>query len=452
MTSPHRLQRPHRRAVLSAAVTTTLGIGLFLAGGLGLSPWSAGNDGRPAPQPGTTAGRPAGADPLTADIARLQTRLRRAPQDPVSLGTLGLDYVQQAKATADPTYYPKAEAVLKRSLAADAKDNFTAMGGMAALEAARHNFTQALTWAKKAIAVNPYNSTLYGTLADACTQLGRYDEATAAVQRMVDLKPGAPSLSRASYVAELRGDTATARTHMRRALQDSAGPADQAFAHYYLGELAYNNGDPTTALREAEAGLRGAPAHTALLQGRARAEAALGRTDAAIADLTRAVQRVPQPEYILQLGELYESLGRDREAAEQYRVFRAEQRLFAAAGVTPDSDAALFETDHGDPAHALTLARKGLATRPFLDSHDALAWALHTSGHDEEALTESNRALTLGTRSALFHYHRGMIQKALGNSTAATTELTRALTINPHFSPLHAPKARTALRALAETP
>jgi tetratricopeptide (TPR) repeat protein len=438
--------------VLSAAVTTALGIGLFLAGGLGLSPWNAGNNGRPAPQPGTAAGRPADADPLTADIARLQTRLRRTPRDAVSLGTLGLDYVQQAKATADPTYYPKAEAVLKRSLATGEQDNFTAMGGMAALEAARHNFTQALTWAKKAVAVNPYNATLHGTLADAYTQLGRYDEATDAVQRMVDLKPGAPSLSRASYVAELRGDTATARTHMRRALQDSAGPADQAFAHYYLGELAFNNGDPTTALRETAAGLRVAPTHTALLQGRARAEAALGRTDAAIADLTQAVQRVPQPEYILQLGELYQSLGRDREAAEQYRVFRAEQRLFAAAGVTPDSDAALFETDHGNPAHAVTLARRGLTTRPFLDSHDALAWALHNSGHNREALAASDRALTLVTRNALFHYHRGMIQRALGNNTAAKAELTQALRINPYFSPLHAPKARTALEALTKTP
>ncbi|MFD5635675.1 tetratricopeptide repeat protein [Streptomyces sp. NPDC127077] len=421
---------------------------MFLAGGLGLPPWPAESIGTSAAAP-VEAGSPrAGGDPLAADIARLQAKLKATPRDEVALATLGLDYVQQAKSTADPTYYPKAEAVLKRSLALRTSDNFTAMGGMAALENGRHHFTQALHWSRKAVAVNPYNSSLYGTLADAYTQLGRYSEAADAVQRMVDLRPGAPSLSRASYVAELSGDIATARTDMRRALNDAAGPADAAFAHYYLGELAFNNGDPATELAEAEAGLATAGGYTPLLQAKARAEAALGSTDAALADLTRAVQRLPQPEYVLQLGELYQSLGRDQEAAQQYQVFRAEQKLFAGNGVAPDSDAALFEADHGDAEKALDIARQGLKTRPFMDTHDALAWALHVNGQDREALSESDRALAQGTRNALFHYHRAVIEQALGDQDAAHRDLTKALAINPHFSPLLAPKARTALTAL----
>ncbi|MFI5755885.1 tetratricopeptide repeat protein [Streptomyces sp. NPDC051569] len=445
------LRRPPtcRRPLLSAAVTATaLGVGLFLAGGLGLAPWPGAGTGENAAPAAQARGPATVADPTAAHITALQARLRRTPKDAVALGTLGLEYVQQAKSTADPTYYPKAEEVLQRSLALDTADNFTAMGGMAALEAGRHRFTQALDWARRAIAVNPYNASLYGTLADACTQLGRYADAADAVQRMVDLKPGTPSLARASYVAELRGDTGTARTAMRRALQDAGGPADQAFAHYYLSELAFTGGDPATALTEAEAGLRAAPSSTALLQARAGAEAALGRTGAAVADLTRAVQRVPLPEYVLQLGELHQSLGLHREAAEQYQVFRAEQKLFTANGVALDSDAALFEADHGNPGRALAIARQGIKSRPFLDSHDALAWALHVNGQDGEALAESDRALALGTRNALFHYHRGVIERALGNTSAARRELNRALTINPHFSPLHAPEARAALAAL----
>ncbi|WP_329172401.1 tetratricopeptide repeat protein [Streptomyces sp. NBC_01477] len=441
----HLRRRPlRRRTLLSASVTTVLGVGLFLAGGLGLAPWPA----APA-APGPERSAPAApADPLAADISGVQAHLRETPGDAVALATLGLDYVQQAKATADPTYYPKAEGVLTRSLALDPAGNFTAMGGMAALEAGRHHFAEALTWAKRATAANPYNASLYGTLADAYTQLGRYGEAAGAVQHMVDLRPGSPSLSRASYVAELRGDIPTARADMRRALNDAAGPADQAFASYYLGELAFNSGDPATELTEAEAGLRVAPTYTALLQAKARAEAALGRTGAAITDLTRAVQRVPQPEYVLQLGELYQSLGRTKEADQQYRVFRAEQRLFTANGVALDSDAALFEADHGNAGQALAIARQGLATRPFMDSHDALAWALHAAGQDREALAESDRALAQGTRNALFHYHRAMIEQALGDTSAARTDLTGALAINPHFSPLHAPRARAALAAL----
>ncbi|WP_371629984.1 tetratricopeptide repeat protein [Streptomyces sp. NBC_00341] len=445
-----RLRRlpTYRRILVSAAVATVLAAALFLAGGLGLAPWPASQSAPSTPDADATRSPAAGADPLTADITTLQDRARRNPRDPVALGTLGLNYVQQAKITADPTYYPKAEAVLKRSLALDSTDNFAAMGGMAALEAARHNFAQGLGWAERAIAVNPYNATLYGTLADAHTQLGRYSEAADAVQKMVDLKPGTPSLARASYAAELRGDLTTARTDMQRALQSAGSPADQAFARYYLSEMAFNNGDAHQALTDAEEGLRAVPEDAPLLQIRARAEAALGKNTEAVADLTRAGQRLPLPEYVLQLGELHQSLGRTKEADQQYGIFRAEQRLFAANGVTLDSDAALFEADHGDHAQALALARKSLKSRPFLDSQDALAWALHVNGQDEEALTASDKALALGTRNALFHYHRGMIQQSLGNTDAARDDLTKALAINPHFNPLHAPLARAALKSL----
>ncbi|MQS16748.1 tetratricopeptide repeat protein [Streptomyces kaniharaensis] len=425
----------HRRTLLRAAVVTALGPALLLAGGLGLAPWPAQRT-DPAPPMPRTAASDRADDALSADIAALQRRLHETPEDAQALARLGLDYVQQAKNTADPTYYPKAEEVLHRSLQLDGEDNFTAMGAMAALDNGRHEFTRALDWAQRAIAVNPYNSTLYGTLADAYTQLGRYPEAADAVQHMVDLKPGTPSLARASYVAELRGDTTTARTLMQRALQDAAGPADQAFAHYYLGELALNTGDAATALQEAEHGLAAAPTYTPLLQARARAEAALGDTDAAVADLALAVQRLPQPEFVLQLGELYQRLGRSQDAEQQYQLFRAEEKLLTDNGVALDADAALFEADHGDQALALTIAENGIRSRPFLDTHDALAWALHVNGHDREALAESDEALALGTRSALYHYHRAMIQTSLGDASAARADLTTALAINPHAGAL----------------
>ena len=51
--------------------------------------------------------------------------------------------------------------------------------------------------------------------------------------------------------------------------------------------------------------------------------------------------------------------------------------------------------------------------------NDAHAWALHVNGRDAEALVWLARALALGTRNALFHYHAGMIHLALGDRAAA---------------------------------
>ncbi|MFD7734796.1 tetratricopeptide repeat protein [Kitasatospora phosalacinea] len=434
-----------RRRLLSAAVAVALGVGLFLAGGLGLAPQGGGG---PAPQE-----RPAGQDSadtgLAADIRGLQEHLKQTPGDALAMASLGLAYVQQARITADPSYYPKAEEVLSRSLGADPAENFTAMAGMAALTAARHDFTAALDWSQRAVAVNPDSSTLYGTLADAYTQLGRYPEAFDAVQRMVDLKPGTPSLARASYTWELRGDTAAATATMQRALDDANTAADRAFTLYHLSLLALDAGDAKTALARAEAGLRTAPGTASLLEARGRAEAALGNADGAVTDLRRATAQVPQPEYVLELGELLQSLGRTDEAEQQYRVLRGEWKLLADNGVVLDADAALFEADHGDPGAAVAIAEQGLRTRPFLDTHDAYAWALHAAGRDADALRQSDEALALGTRSALFHYHRAVVLRALGRGDEARAEFGTALEISPAFHPLHAPAARAALAELS---
>jgi tetratricopeptide (TPR) repeat protein len=395
-------------------------------------------------------GAPAAAarDRLSREIAELQDRLGRAPDDHQAWASLGLSYVQQAKIKGDPSYYPKAAAALDRSLAINSTDNYTAMAGQSALKAGEHDFTAALTWAQRGLAINAYNSTLYGALNDAQTQLGLYDDAAGSAQKMNELKPGAPAFARAEYVFELHGDTASATAVMRRALQDATTPADEAFAHYYLGELAFNSGDPAGALAESEAGLRSDPTYAALLQGKARAEAALGMTDAAVRDYTQVVREIPQPQYLVEFGELLQSLGREKEAQQQYDVFATEVALFQANGVTLDTDPTLFYADHGDPAKALAFGEAGLKIRPFLEMEDAYAWALHVNGRDREALAHVQRAMQLGTRNALFSFHAGMIQKSLGQTAAATASLEAAVAINPHFSPYQEPVLQRALAEL----
>ena len=74
-----------------------------------------------------------------------------------------------------------------------------------------------------------------------------------------------------------------------------------------------------------------------------------------------------------------------------------------------------------------------------------LAWALARNGRCAEAAGYSRRALRLGTQDALKLFHRGMIERCLGNRTAGDTFLRRALTLNPHFSVLWSPVARRAL-------
>lgn len=431
-------------------VVVLAAVALFLVAGLGVGqslgrtqPLGAG--GRP---PGAPNAVPAGGDQLGKAIVGVQNQLRAKPDDAAALATLGLDYVQQAKITVDPSYYPKAQGVLDRSLQLQPTENFLADAGQAALTAARHDFLAARGWAQRGLAIDPYNGALYGSLDDAETQLGEYPQAFAAVQKMLDVRPGTPAFTRAEYVFELRGQIAQARAAMQQALNDAASPADEAFAHYYLAQLSFDNGDPAAALTENGVGLRVDPSYPALIEGRAKAEAALGQTDAALRDYAVIVARVPQPTYVLDYGELLQSLGRTAEAKAQYTVFDAETRLFTANGVAQDVDPTMFAANHGDPANALRIAQVGIRIRPFLEMDDAYAWALHVNHLDSQALGWATKALALGTRNALFHYHRGMIELALANKAAARSELTTALAINPHFNPLFVPQARATLKSL----
>jgi tetratricopeptide (TPR) repeat protein len=392
--------------------------------------------------------RPAARDSLTAAIDQAQARLRDQPADAATWAGLGSAYVQQARATGDPTWYPKAEGALRRSLRLAPDANATAMTGLGALANARHDFALALSWARRAQKANPWDARVYGVLDDALTQLGDYPAASAAAQRMLDLQPGIPAFTRAAYHFEEEGRVAAARGALRRALAEAVDRSDITFCRYQLGELAFDNGDPAGALQEYRAGLVADPGAAPLVAGRAKAEAALGQTDEAVRDYADVTARVPTPQYVLEYAELLQSLGHDAEAEAQLQILTAEQELLAANGVVDDLTAATVEADHGSATAAVRHAEAEWARRRSVLVEDALAWALHRAGRDREALPHAVHAGRLGWQNAGFRYHRGQIELSLGRTGEARRDLAAALRINPHFSTLQAPVARRALASI----
>jgi tetratricopeptide (TPR) repeat protein len=333
-------------------------------------------------------------------------------------------------------------------LAVNDTDNFLAHAGLSALASARHDFAAAEAHARKGLTLNDYSPVLYGALGDALVQLGRYDEANEAIAKMVSIRPDTTSLSRPSSLRELAGDVAGARTLMQQALDFAPTPSDRAFVLFQLGELDFNGGDPNAALDHYRRALAASPSDLQALAGKAKAEAALGQHLTAIDDYDTVVGRAPEPGVVLEYGEFLESIGRMDDAKAQYRIVETTMKLFEANGVEPDTTPTLLYADHGQPAAALATAEAGIKTRPFAVMHDAYAWALHVNGRDTEALAAMKEAMQPGLRSALFHYHAGMIEHALGNTESARTQLTTALQINPYFSPLAAPIARRTLDSL----
>jgi tetratricopeptide (TPR) repeat protein len=391
-----------------------------------------------------------GKGDLDTSITALQTHLRAQPKDFGGWATLGLAYVEQARTKGDPSRYPQAEQALERSLALK-PDNDQALAGRAALAAARHDFENALAYADRTLKQNPYSERALSSRIDALVELGRYDEASKAADLADTRRPGVPVFTRYAYVRELRGDVATARRVLEQALATATAPGDIAYVSAALGQLAWNQGDYEAALIHYARALAADENYLPALEGRARAQAASGDRAAAIKGMEAVVARYPLPGPLVELGELYEDRGAEGDPAkarDQYALVDAWTALARANKVNADLDTALAAADHGDKAAALRAARAEWGRRHTVHTADALAWALHVNGRDEEALPYARRATATGYRSAAFLYHRGIIERATGHEEDARTHLTAALKLNPGFSPLGARAARKALEAV----
>src|SRR5207244_1743888 len=274
-----------------------------------------------------------------------------------------------------------------------------------------------------------------------------YPEAFAAIQKMVDTRPDAASYARASYAWEIRGDIVDARRALSLALEAASTPGDAAFATYYLGELAWNAGRVGEASSFYRQSLARDPSFVPGLQGVAKVDAATGHLARAISEYQTVVDRLPLPQYVIELGDLYGLAGEAAETAQQIDLLRAQERLFRANGVDVDVEIALFDADHGvDLAAGLAAARREWARRKSVFVADALAWSLYANGRASEALGYSRVALRLGGRNATFYFHLGMIERALGLNEAARRDLRRALAVNPNFSFVWAHRLPAVLR------
>ncbi|NEC89185.1 hypothetical protein [Streptomyces sp. SID12501] len=405
----------------------------------------------------TVASAPAAMSPallasgdIGASIASLQAHLRAQPKDFGSWATLGLAYVEQARTKGDPSRYPQAQQALNRSLELE-PDNDPALAGRAALAAARHAFPGALKYSDQALAQNPYSERALSTRIDALVELGRYDEALKATDEADAKRPGVPVFTRYAYVRELRGEVSSARRVLEQALDSATSRGDIAYVSTALGQLAWSQGEYKSALEHYARALAADDNYLPALEGRARAQFADGDRAGAILGMEDVVSRYPLPGPLVELGELYEVRGGEGDLAkarDQYALVNAWTAIARANGVNADLDTALAAADHGDRKSALRAARAEWDRRETVHTADALAWALHVNGQDEEALPYARRATATGYRNASFIYHRGMIEQATGHPKEARASLSAALELNPGFSPLGARKARTALKSL----
>lgn len=371
--------------------------------------------------------------PSSARRSEARFAVEADASDPKVHAREGLAYVQRARDDADPSFLPRAESALQRSLDLQPADNLEAFVGMAALANARHDFSGSVRWSRRAIRTNPYSASAYGLLGDALFELGRVRRADAAYQKMVDVRPDVASYVRASYALQHHGRTKDAIAALRLAL-DAAGPAGDtaAWVRHQLGDVYAGMGDYRQAARQNRIGTKVAPGYVPPTVGLAESLIARGRLEDALEIMEVAANELPSLEYMITLGDLYAATGGRSDAEAQYATVAGKLAEYRRNGVLPDADFVVFYADHGlRPGAALGEARRIYRDRPTAKTADALAWMLHSLGRDRRAWTLVAEATRAAPGDADTLFHAGKIARSLGRDGSATRLIGEAMDLDP---------------------
>lgn len=394
---------------------------------------------------------------LAARKARVSFYEGRAAADPldyISLNILAGEYLQRGRETGDVADLERADYAATKSLEILPGDNYGGYVGLASVRLVQHQWSAALDLARQAIALKPAGPAGYGVLGDAFTGLGRYDEAGRAYEKMVRLDAALPALSRLAMLAFLRGDQLNAIDFWKQALSKSAGlPVENvAWAHSQLAGIYFAYGDLGEAAKEHQRSLDLFPRYVPALAGLGSVRAAQGRWDESSEFYSRAVARLPQPQYVTSLGDVYAAAGRPDDAEAQYALVEAIDKLYQAAGINTDLQLALFYADHDrNLDRAVTLARNAYAEAPSVQAAGVYAWVLYKTGDFDAAESKIREALRFGTPDASLHYYAAKINVDFGKGDQARDHIERVFSLNRHFSVRNGPDARNLLNELRES-
>jgi tetratricopeptide (TPR) repeat protein len=399
-------------------------------------------------------------------IRTMQSRVQGNPKDPAAYSSLGAAFFQRARETGDVEDFQLAEHALNKSLDLNSADFSadTAYSTMAEVCMGEHRFSDAITYAQKALALGSGDLSSFAIVGDANADMGEYERAAVAYSRL-DISGDSASQprnvyvrdSRTSYLRFVSGDTAGAIRLMQSAVAagtEARLPAENlAWLYYELGEYESQSGYIAAANHAYLTALNIHPGDYRALAGLGKLRGNQGRYAEAIKLYQAAIAVVPMPMYVAELGDLYTKAGNPAEAGKQYQLVQYIGLLGHINQVLHNRDLALFYADHDIKLdESLALAHKEFEVRHDIYTWDALAWALYKNGKYQEANDAMENALRPGARDALLFFHAGMIAGRLGQSALAKDRLQQALSINPHFHVIYAGVAEQQLKLLQDQP
>ncbi len=362
----------------------------------------------------------AGVRALSPALAAIREAERRLGSGEVRTAAahrdLAVALTRRARETGDAAFYDEALRALENAERLE-PDGAESRLILAWVRMGRHEFAEALRLARLCARRDPPDPRALGVAGDALMELGRYDEAEAAYQAMLDLRPDPASWSRAAHLLEVRGELREAARLMGMAL-DATSPReaeDRAWLLVQLGHLEEAMGEGAAAGRSYHRALEVFPDYHLALAALARLRLAAGSPLDAEALARRALAAAPHAERRLVLADALHAQGRHEEAGAEERAFESLATRHAGEADNENHDLVLYYLDRRpDPRRALEIARREARARRDVQTLDRLAWALHHAGRRPAAARLMRAIAATGSRDPLIAAHAAAILGARG--------------------------------------
>jgi tetratricopeptide (TPR) repeat protein len=364
-----------------------------------------------APALGMSGAPTTSVDGLRTRIADMENRLRERPHDAGAAVLLADALLRQARASADARSAGRAGELLK-SVLKEHPGHYDALRLLGAVHLSQHRFREALDVGRRARDLRPADAWNYGIMGDALIELGEYEQAFEAIDRMVATRPSAAAYARVAYARELRGNLEGALDAMQMAAEATTAQDPEAHAWYasQVGELYLRMGKTDDADREYRRAASIFPEYPFAMVGIAKVTAAQGDRDGALKVYLDQLHRTPTLDLAGRIGDLYAQAGDSRQA-EHY--FQLAEDLAGPPMAQTEATLAVFLAEHDRKlSDAAKIAEAVASVRHDIFTEDAVAWAYFKTGWVEEAFAASQRALRTGTRDARILSHAEQIQRA----------------------------------------
>ncbi len=381
------------------------------------------------------------------EIAFLQERVNRNPNDGLDLAGLAGAYIAKARVSGQNAWYVLAEQAAERSLAALplAIGNAGAQLALAEVAQAQHDFSRALKLIEAVTRTQPRNASALALRASIQLAQGNLEAALKDVEPLVKALPNQSNLNLRAVILETQGKLEAAKKDFTHALEIEE--ADDVFGsartRTLFARFSARHGQPALAQGLLEEALRIAPSFPLALMQLADLEFRQGQYDQAKStynELLSASKGSPSTfdhAAILGLARIARatnSSDSDQLWNDAVNVLRKEVTSGAFGHRRELARVLLERGNPQDVNEALKQAKLELRTRHDWETLNVVAWAEQRAGFAKEARATIQKALAVGVQDAELEYRAGQIENLLGNPDAAKVHFALAEGINPNSS------------------